>query len=96
MIPTGVWRIYNFPFGVQSNNNNCSDQPFIGLSEDKFVVTVNNWGNDCNWSSDNQQPPEFRGVQFTVADKMDLLSGSGRVSDLYNLNLTSAIFHCTL
>jgi hypothetical protein len=76
--PTGVWRIYNFPFGVQSNNNNCSDQPFIGLSEDKFVVTVNNWGNDCNWSSDNQQPPEFRGVQFTVADKMDLLSGSGR------------------
>jgi hypothetical protein len=59
--PTGVWRIYNFPFGVQpnnnnNNNNNCSDQPFIGLNEDKFVVTVNNWGNDCNWSSDNQQP----------------------------------------
>ena len=79
--PTGVWRIYNFPFGVQpdnnNNNNNCSDQPFIGLSEDKFVVTVNNWGNDCNWSSDNQQPPEFGGVQFTVADKTDLLSGSG-------------------
>jgi hypothetical protein len=77
--PIGVWRIYNFPFGLQlnNNNNNCSDQPFIGLSEDKFVVTVNNWGNDCNWSSDNQQPPEFRGVQFTIADKTDLLSESG-------------------
>src|SRR5919112_1462867 len=36
--PTGIWRIYNFPFEFQSNN--CSDQPFIGLSEDKFIVTV--------------------------------------------------------
>jgi hypothetical protein len=77
--PTGVWRIYNFPFEVQPNN--CSDQPFIGLSQDKFVVTVNNWGNDCNWRSDNE-PPEFRGVQFTVADKIELLSGSGSVRSI--------------
>ena len=77
--PTGVWRIYNFPFEFQSNN--CSDQPFIGLSEDKFIVTVNNWGNDCNWYSDNQSP-EFRGVQFTIADKTDLLSGSGSVRSI--------------
>lgn len=71
--PTGVWRIYNFPF--MSQPNNCSDQPFIGVSEDKVVVTVNNWGNDCNWSSGNR-PPEFRGVQLTVADKIDLINGS--------------------
>jgi hypothetical protein len=77
--PTGVWRIYNFPFEFQSNN--CSDQPFIGLSEDKFIVTVNNWGNDCNWYSNNQSP-EFRGVQFTIADKMDLLSGSGSIRSI--------------
>jgi len=77
--PTGVWRIYNFPFEFQSNN--CSDQPFIGLSEDKFIVTVNNWGNDCNWYSDNQSP-EFRGVQFTIADKTDLLNGSGSVRSI--------------
>ena len=77
--PTGIWRIYNFPFEFQSNN--CSDQPFIGLSEDKFIVTVNNWGNDCNWYSDNQSP-EFRGVQFTIADKTDLLSGSGSVRSI--------------
>jgi hypothetical protein len=77
--PTGVWRIYNFPFEFQSNN--CSDQPFIGLSEDKFIVTVNNWGNDCKWYSDNQSP-KFRGVQFTIADKVDLLSGSGSVRSI--------------
>jgi len=70
--PTGTWRVYNFPF--EPRPNNCSDQPFIGLSDDKFVVTVNDWSNSCNWLSDNQ-PPEFRGVQFTVADKSDLVSG---------------------
>lgn len=77
--PTGIWRIYNFPFMSQSNN--CSDQPFIGVSEDKVVVSVNNWGNDCNWSSDNR-PPEFRGVQLTIADKIDLINGSSYVKAL--------------
>ena len=77
--PTGIWTIYNFPF--MSQPNNCSDQPFIGVSEDKVVVTVNNWGNDCNWSSGNR-PPEFRGVQLTVADKIDLINGSSYVKAL--------------
>jgi hypothetical protein len=77
--PTGVWRIYNVPFGLQSNN--CSDQPFIGLSKDKFVITVNNWDNDCDWRSDNR-PPKFMGVQFTVAGKADLLSGSRSVKSI--------------
>ena len=49
--PTGIWKIYNFPFGSQPDN--CSDQPFIGVSEDKIVLTVNNWANNCNWYSDN-------------------------------------------
>ena len=70
--PTGIWRVYDFPFKSQSNN--CSDQPFIGVSNDKFVVAVNNWANNCDWYSDNR-PPEFRGVQFTVADKADLIGG---------------------
>ena len=74
--PTGVWRIYNFPFGVQANN--CSDQPFLGLSKDKIIVTVNNWDNDCNWNSNNQ-PPKFRGVQFSVAEKTDLINGTETV-----------------
>jgi len=77
--PTGTWRVYNFPFEPQPNN--CSDQPFIGLSDDKFVVTVNDWSNGCNWLSANQ-PPEFRGVQFTVADKSDILKGSQTVRSM--------------
>ena len=35
--PTGVWRIYNFPF--ESLPDNCSDQPFIAVSDDK----LSNW-----------------------------------------------------
>jgi hypothetical protein len=77
--PTGTWRLYNFPFEPQPSN--CSDQPFIGLSDDKFVVTVNDWSHGCNWLSDNQ-PPEFRGVQFTVADKSDLVGGSQTVRSM--------------
>jgi hypothetical protein len=74
--PIGMWKIYNFPFGSQSDN--CSDQPFIGVSKDKIVITVNNWGNNCNWYSDNR-PPEFRGVQFTIANKTQILAGSDAV-----------------
>ena len=84
--PTGIWRVYDFPFKSQSNN--CSDQPFIGVSNDKFVVAVNNWANNCDWYSDNR-PPEFRGVQFTVADKADLLSGGGGDYDNRSSNIRS-------
>jgi hypothetical protein len=87
--PTGVWRVYNFPFGSQSDN--CSDQPFMGVSEDKFVVTVNNWANNCKWYSDNL-PPQFRGVQFTVANKSNLIAGSNSMEFMQsdsNLNYFS-------
>jgi hypothetical protein len=87
--PTGIWRVYNFPFGSQSHN--CSDQPFMGVSEDKIVITVNNWANDCKWYSDNL-PPEFRGVQFTVANKSNLIAGSNFVEFMQsdsNLNYFS-------
>jgi hypothetical protein len=77
--PTGFWRIYDFPFGFQPNN--CSDQPFIGVSSDKFVVAVNNWDNNCDWYSNNR-PPEFGGVQFTVTDKSDLINGLNSVRSM--------------
>src|SRR5919199_1586364 len=74
--PTGVWRIYNFPF--ESLPNNCSDQPFIGVSDDKLVMSVNTWSNNCDWLDNNGNntiiSPKFRGVQFVVADKHDLLA----------------------
>jgi hypothetical protein len=72
--PTGVWRTYNFPF--ESLPNNCSDQPFIALSDDKLAIGVNTWSNNCDWSNNNNlmSSPKFRGVQFVIADKNDLLA----------------------
>lgn len=60
--PTGDWYVYDFPF------SNCPDQPSIGVSADKFVVSVNTFANLCNGG--------FTGVQFTVADKADMLNGT--------------------
>lgn len=60
--PTGDWHVYDFPF------SNCPDQPSIGVSADKFVVSVNTFANLCNGG--------FTGVQFTVADKADMLNGT--------------------
>jgi hypothetical protein len=63
----------------------------MGVSEDKFVVTVNNWANDCKWYSDDL-PPQFRGVQFTVANKSNLIAGSNSVEFMQsdsNLNYFS-------
>jgi hypothetical protein len=73
--PTGVWRTYNFPF--ESLPNNCSDQPFIAVSDDKLAIGVNTWSNNCDWSNNNDDiisSPKFRGVQFVIADKNDLLA----------------------
>ena len=73
--PTGVWRTYNFPF--ESLPNNCSDQPFIAVSADKLVISANTWSNNCDWTNNNNNllsSPKFRGVQFVVADKHDLLA----------------------
>ncbi len=73
--PTGIWKTYNFPF--ESLPNNCSDQPFIVVSDDKLAIGVNTWSNNCGWSHDNNNlisSPKFRGVQFVIADKNDLLA----------------------
>jgi hypothetical protein len=59
--PTNEWNVYNFPF------INCPDQPYIGVSNDKFVISVNTEAEHCRGN--------FSGVQFTIAQKKDLLNG---------------------
>src|SRR5919202_4315612 len=59
--PTGVWRTYNFPF--ESFPNNCSDPPFIALSDDRVASGVNTWSNNCDWTNNNNNlisSPKFR------------------------------------
>src|SRR5919197_2317977 len=77
--PTVAWRTYNFPF--ESLPNNCSDQPFVGVSDDKVVIGVNTWSNNCDWLDNGNIiiSPKFRGVQFVVADKHDLLTGAAPI-----------------
>jgi hypothetical protein len=40
--PTGKWRIFEFTF------SHCPDQPTIGISKDKFVISANEFTNHCS------------------------------------------------
>ena len=47
------------------------------VSDDKLAIGVNTWSNNCDWSNDNNNlisSPKFRGVQFVIADKNELLT----------------------
>jgi hypothetical protein len=99
--PTGVWRTYNFPF--ESFPNNCSDQPFIAVSDDKLAIGVNTWSNNCDWSNSNNgnltSSPKFRGVQFVIADKHDFLAEQQLahiISNQCNQFLIRNTFRCGL
>ena len=66
--PTGWWWVYT----VQSNFVGILyDQPFIGLSSDKVVISWNDYyGAPCPGSSSS-----FSGQETVVLEKADLLSG---------------------
>ncbi len=54
--------LYNFPFAGP-----CPDQPKIGLSRDKFVISVDNFAKNC--------VNLYNGWQYTVVDKGDIVRG---------------------
>jgi hypothetical protein len=91
--PTGVWRTYNFPF--ESLPNNCSDQPFIAISDDKLVISVNTWSNNCDWSNDIISP-KFRGVQFVVEINMIYSLKNQHILNQCDRFLIQNTFHCDL
>jgi hypothetical protein len=62
--PTGKWKIFEFPF------SHCPDQPTIGISKDKFVISANVFTNHCSHLTGM-----FSGVQLTVVKKSDLVNG---------------------
>jgi hypothetical protein len=69
--PTGLWWVYV----VQSNSFDgiLYDQPFIGLSSDKVVISWNDYyGASCSGSSPSSP---FSGQETVVLAKADLLSG---------------------
>jgi hypothetical protein len=59
--PTGVWNVYRFGF------SDCPDQPLIGISNDKFAVSANDFKSVCDGA--------FTGEQHYIIDKADLVKG---------------------
>lgn len=60
---TAKWTRFSFPFG------GCPDQPSVGLSKDKMVISANVFLSNCPKVGN-----KFKGTQFTVIDKSDLLN----------------------
>src|SRR2546425_7450513 len=78
--PTGAWFIYRViancnptaPYGPcsQASSFTFPDQPYIGYSSDKFLITANDFHYDPTFSVGT-----FIGVQYWVLNKAEMLSG---------------------
>jgi len=75
--PNGNWDITGF---IYNNSDSCPDQPKIGISDDKFVISVNIFDNFCSGGV------SFLGPQILVLKKSDLLSGSTVTFEVFSLN----------
>lgn len=64
--PTGNWYFYNFVAAA----GNCPDQPIIGVSDDKFAISANDYTSPCARTSN------FVGVQYWILNKSEMLLGS--------------------
>ena len=61
--PTGSWVRYNISF-----DDRCPDQPIIGISNNKFIISVNSFASHCEGG--------FVGAEFVVLRKAELLTAS--------------------
>lgn len=57
------WNDYIIPF------RNCPDNPSIGVSDDKFAISANDYSNHC------EPGGSFQGVEYYIIDKFDLVNG---------------------
>src|SRR2546426_10045342 len=78
--PTGAWYIYRViancnptaPYGPcqPASSFTLPDQPYIGYSSDKFLITANDFQFDATFSASS-----FLGAQVWVLNKAEMLSG---------------------
>ncbi len=61
--PTGIWKIYSL-----SANGDFPDQPIIGVSDDKFIVTANDYVGR-----------EYVGAQVWVFNKSQMVAGAEKI-----------------
>lgn len=66
--PTGLWSIYVV---AQNTDQTLYDQPKLGVSDDKVVISANDYSGRFG---------TYSGVQTWVLEKSDLLSGSSNVA----------------
>lgn len=64
--PTGTWSVFNL-----ASFNSCPDQGRFAVNRDLFVISVNDFGPKCT--------DGFKGVQYTIAAKQDLVSGASTI-----------------
>jgi len=64
------WNLYEQHF------DGCPDQPSVGISKDKVVISANTVRDCVNDTT-------FLGSQFAVIDKADLLKGESKISKVY-------------
>jgi len=75
--PNGSWVLYTFTYGSRL----CPDQPKIGVSDDKFVISVNIFTNLCGGGT------TFLGPDILVFKKSELLSGASQLTiDVFALS----------
>jgi len=82
--PTGTWAVYNIPYDFAV----CPDQPKMGISDDKFVISTNDFSLRCTGN--------FLGNHIIVFDKNELIAGSTltKIQDLgvdfFNISMMPA------
>ncbi|HJU13569.1 MAG TPA: hypothetical protein VJ792_03860, partial [Candidatus Nitrosotalea sp.] len=74
--PLGGWHVYKIPY-----SNPCIDFPKIGTSNDKFVVSTNDFTQGCQ---------EFANSEMVVLDKKEMLDHDSYIgsSDLTDTNFS--------
>ncbi len=70
--PTGTWFIYRVvAFSRLPTRTTLPDQPYIGYSDDKFLITANDFEFDATFTA-----AVFIGVQYWILNKAEMLSGN--------------------
>ena len=77
--PAGTWNIYTL-----GASGNCPDQPIIGINDDKFVASANDF-TSCSRSG------RFSGAQFWVLSKSEMVAGATKI-DLSSFGPNSTLF----
>ncbi len=77
--PAGAWTIFTL-----GTSGKCSDQPIIGISDDKFVASANDF-TSCSKTG------RLAGAQFWVLNKSEMVAGAANI-DLASFGPNSTLF----